>query len=235
MAVTLVLCLLVSLCFTQASPAAAPMQPFTIQYEVRHNSMLLAKMERTLRRGDNGTYIYESKSIPAGILSAILNDHIVEQSIWEYVNDRPRPLKYQYHHTGRKDERHVVLDFDWDKGSVTNTVNDDPWNMKVPVDAQDKLLYQYTMMLDMQDGEMELGYNVADGGEMKVYQFEIVGREELRTPVGRLKTIKLQRIHGDRKTVVWSAIDLGYLPVRLEQHRNRRMVAVTVSAIDGIR
>lgn len=197
--------------------------------------MLLAKMERTMRPGDNGTFIFESKSQPAGILSAMLSDHIVEQSVWEYVNDRPRPLKYQYHHTGRKDERHVVLDFDWDRGLVTNTVNDNPWNMKVPIDAQDKLLYQYTMMLDLQDGEIDIGYNVADGGEMKVYQYEVAGREELKTPVGRLKTIKLQRIHGDRKTVVWCAIDLGYLPVRLEQHRNRRMVAVSVSAIDGIR
>jgi hypothetical protein len=230
-AALIVLCVPFTPCFGQA----APFQPFTIHYEVRHNTMLLARMERTLRRGDNGTFVYESKSTPAGILSAMFRDHIIERSVWELVEDRPRPLRYQYHHTGRKDERHVVLDFDWDKGSVTNTINEDPWNMKIPADTQDKLLYQYTMMLDMREGEKGLEYNVADGGELKVYQFDVVGREELRTPVGRLKTVKLQRIHGERKTVVWCAVDLGYLPVRLEQHRDRRMVAVTVSAIDGIR
>ncbi len=215
-----------------AVEAAAPLEPFTVRYEVRHNSMLLARMERSLRRGANGTWVLESVSKPAGFLSTVLRDHIVERSIWEYVAERPRPLKYEYHHTGRKDERHVVLDFDWDRGSVTNTVNNDPWQMKIPDDAQDKLLYQYTMMLDMQDGGIGREYHVADGGELKIYRYEVVGREELRTPVGRLKTIKLERMHGDRRTVIWCAIDLGYLPVRLEQHRDRRMVAVTVSAIE---
>lgn len=215
-----------------AVEAAAPLEPFTIRYEVRHNSMLLARMERSLRRGDNGLFILESVSKPAGFLSTMLRDHIVERSHWEYVEDRPRPLKYEYHHTGRKDERHVVLYFDWDRGLVTNTVNNDPWQMKIPDDAQDKLLYQYTMMLDMQDGSIGREYHVADGGELKVYRYEVVGREELRTPLGRLKTVKLERRHGDRRTVIWCAIDLGYLPVRLEQHRDRRMVAVTVSAFE---
>lgn len=217
------------------TPAAEPTAPFTVRYEVRHNSMLLARMERTLRNGDNGTHVLESVSTPAGILSAIFRDRIVERSEWEYVDERPRPIKYQYHHTGRKDERHVVLDFDWDKGSVTNIVNDDPWNMKIPADAQDKLLYQYTMMLDMRDGDMSLKYNVADGGELKVYEYEVVGREEVRTPLGRLQTVKLQRFHGDRRTLVWCAVDLGYMPVRLEQYRDRRMVTVTVTAIDEAR
>ncbi len=227
------LCLLLAVIAQRPATGAAPPEPFTIAYEVRHNSMLLAKMVRTLRHGDNGTYVFESTSTPAGILSALLRDHIVERSEWEYVDGRPRPFRYQYHHTGRRTERHVVLDFNWDKGSVTNTVNDDPWQMKIPDETQDKLLYQYTMMLDMRDGEPGLEYHVADGGELKLYQYDIVGHEDLRTPIGHLKTIKLQRIHGDRKTVVWCAIDLGYTPVRLEQHRDRRMVAVTVSAYDA--
>ncbi len=225
-------CLVILPAWSPAVPAAAAPEPFTIRYEVRHNSMLLARMERSLRRGDDGSWILESVSRPAGFLSTMLRDHIVERSIWEYVEERPRPLKYEYHHTGRKDERHVVLDFDWDRGSVTNTVNNDPWQMKIPNDTQDKLLYQYTMMLDMQDGGIGREYHVADGGELKLYRYEVVGREELRTPVGRLKTIKLERMHGDRRTVIWCAIDLRYLPVRLEQHRGHRMVAVTVSAIE---
>ena len=210
---------------------APPPQPFAVAYELRHNSMLLARMERTLRPGENGTYVYESRSTPAGLFSAIRRDRVVESSVWDFVGERPRPLHYEYHHTGRGADRHVELDFDWHTGTVVNTINDLPWSMRVPDSVQDKLLYQYTMMRDLQNGESELAYEVADGGELKTYRFDLLGRETLKTPLGRLETVKLQRVSGDRRTVIWCAPQYGYMPVRVEQHRDRNVVTLTVSAI----
>lgn len=208
-----------------------PLQAFSVDYELRHNSVLLARMERTLRPGEDGTYVYESRSTPAGLLSAVLRDQVVESSVWEFAGERPRPLHYEYHHTGRGEGRHVELDFNWRNGTVVNTVNDLPWSMSVPGSAQDKLLYQYTMMRDLQNGASELEYEVADGGELKTYRFERLGTETLKTPLGRLETVKLQRISGDRRTVIWCAPRYGYMPVRVEQHRDRKVVTLTVSAI----
>lgn len=213
--------------------ASGAPQPFTVHYEVRHNSILLARMVRSLRPAADGTFVFESRSTPAGLLSTMRRDLIEERTLWEVVDERPRPIQYQYHHTGRRDERHVVLDFDWTRGLVTNTVNNKPWQMRIPADTQDKLLYQYTMMLDLQAGRQELAYPVADGGELKTYRFEEARREELKTALGRLQTVKLQRFHGDRRIVIWVAPDLGYLPVRIEQHRDRRMVAVTITRIEN--
>lgn len=217
------------------SQAMEPLQPFTISYDVRHNSMLLARMERRLRADGDGGFILEAESRPAGMLSAIRRDHVVERSEWLFIDDRPRPVRYEYHHSGRRDERHVVLKFDWDKGSVINIINDDPWRMDIPDDALDKLLYQYTMMLDLQQGARVLDYRIADGGELKTYRFEPVGEEVLDTAIGKLRTLKLQRNHGDRKTFIWCAIDRGYLPVRFEQHRDRRMVTVTITRVSQAR
>lgn len=211
--------------------AETPPQPFSVDYELRHNSLLLARMQRTLRAGEDGTYVYESRSTPAGFLSAILRDRVVETSVWRLDGGRPQPLQYEYHHTGGKEERHVELDFDWNHKVVVNTVNEQPWSMKIPAATQDKLLYQYTMMRDLPEGAKTLEYEVADGGELKTYRFELLGRETIKTALGHLETVKLQRISGKRRTVIWCAPQHGYMPVRVEQHRDRKVLTLTVSAI----
>lgn len=213
--------------------AAGQVTPFTARYDFSHNSFLLAKMERTLRK-EGETYVFESKSETAGILSAFLDDRIRESSEWILFDGKPRPLSYQYHHTGREDERHVELDFDWGKGVVTNTVNKDPWQMEVPEGTQDKLLYQYTLMRDLQDGKKDLEYEVADGGHLKTYEFRHLGEENMETPLGELTAVKLQRTHGSRRTVIWCAAALDYLPVRIEQHKDGKTLRMVIRGVEGI-
>jgi hypothetical protein len=216
--------------FTATQAAPAP-EPFVASYELRHNGLLLAKLERSLRPAGTGTYIFESKAAPAGILAAIMRDRITETSVWEFDHDRPRPLKYEYHHTGRGEGRHVVLDFNWQKGTVINSVNNSPWTMKVPDNVQDKLLYQYTMMLDVADSDALLEYQIADGGELKIYRFERLGEEEIDTALGRLRTVKLQRADDRAHTTVWCAPDYGFMPVRLEQRKGGRTMVMMVRKI----
>lgn len=225
------LALLLFALWLPAAIAAPPLQAFTASYEFRHNGLLLAKMDRKLRPGENGTYILESKAAPAGILSALIRDRVVESSVWEYANNRPRPIKYQYHHTGRGEDRHVILDFNWQKGTVINSINNSPWTMKVPQAVQDKLLYQYSLMMDMATPGAPLEYPVADGGGLKDYRFERLGEESLETPLGRLKTVKLRRIGDKRNTTLWCAPAYGFLPVRIEQRKDGRVLVMIASKI----
>lgn len=227
----LLLAALLPLSLSASAQAETMPRPFTVDYELRHSSLLLARVQRTLRAGENGSYIYESRSTAAGFLSAIRRDRVIETSVWRLDGERPQPLQYEYHHTGSGEERHVELDFDWHDKIVINTINEQPWSMKVPSGTQDKLLYQYTMMRDLQQGEKTLEYEVADGGELKTYRFEMLGRETIKTALGRMETVKLQRISGKRRTVIWAAPQHGYMPVRVEQHRDRQVLTLTVSAI----
>lgn len=234
-------CLLLLTAFMASAHAETPADPppassgppkaFQVSYELRHNSMLLARMERRLRAGEDGTWIYESQSSPAGLIAAVRRDRITESSVWHDVDGRPRPLHYEYHHTGRGANRHVGLAFDWRKGTVVNTVNGAPWSMAIPDLTLDKLLYQYALMRDLQNGAQELRYLVADGGGLKTYRFERLGNETVKTPLGHLETVKLQRVEGGHKTIIWCAPRYGYMPVRVEQHRDRKVATLTISAI----
>lgn len=212
-------------------PAPGTPQKFHVSYELRHNSMLMARMERSLQPGEDGTWIYESRSSPAGLIAAVRSDRIVESSVWRTADGRPQPLRYQYHHTGRRENRHVELTFDWNKGTVMHTINGSPWSMSIPAATLDKLLYQYTLMLDLQNGAQELRYQVADGGGLKTYRFERLGNETVKTPLGRIETVKLQRVEGGYRTTIWCAPRYGYMPVRVEQQRDRKVATLTISAI----
>ncbi|MGE0372432.1 MAG: DUF3108 domain-containing protein [Gammaproteobacteria bacterium] len=232
----LLLTLLLCLVLPPPAPAAdLPVRTFTARYDFTANRLLVARMERSLRAEGDGRYVFESKSEAAGMLSVLFSDNIGESSLWDLADGRLRPLKYQYHHTGRKQaERHAVLDFDWKKGVVTNRINNDPWTMKVPTGALDKLLYQYALMRDLQAGRKTLSYDIADGGELKTYVFARMGSESIATPLGRLQAEKLQRIHGSRRTVIWCAAALDYLPVRIEQHKDGKVLTMELREVEGI-
>lgn len=208
-----------------------PPSEFTVTYELRHSSVLLARMERSLRPDTDGAWIYESRSSPAGLLGLVRRDRITERSLWRPVDGRPQPLRYEYHHTGRGNERHVTLDFDWADNSVINELNGHAWRMTLPGPVQDKLLYQYTLSRDLRDDVDELRYEVADGGGLKVYHFERTGTETLHTRLGPLETVKLRRIDSDDRTTIWCAPALDYMPVRVEQYRDRRMLTLTISEL----
>ena len=220
--------------------ADAPVREFTAYYKAdyhyRAGMLLSAKMERRLARNADGSYTFTSSMEATGLLALVLSDNIEESSVWTLTDGRPRPLRYQYSHTGRKqgDERNAVLTFDWKKGVVTNRINNDPWTMKVPTGAQDKLLYQYTLMRDLQAGRKTFSYEIADGGELKNFRFERVGTETITTPLGKLETVKLQRLHGSRRDLIWCASALDYMPVRIEQHKDGRVVTMEITGLEGM-
>src|SRR3569623_1489452 len=111
----------------------------------------------------------------------------------------------------------VLLVVDCVRCVVTNVSDGDPWRMEIPPDVHDMLGYLLAIMLDLQRGRKELQYSIADGGKLKTYAFQILGEEQVESPFGRLKTVKLRRTEDKRDTTVWCAPALHYLPVRLEQ------------------
>jgi hypothetical protein len=140
--------------------------------------------------------------------------------VWRWSGSQIKPQTYLYHHFGGKKQRRVELTFNWETGIVTNTVDNDPWSMAVPDDALDKLIYQFSIMLDLQNNPGELIYPVADGGHLKIYHFEIVGEETVQTPMGTYKAVKINRIGGKRPTTIWCAKELDYMAVRIEQEED---------------
>ena len=217
-----------------AGTAAAGSLPerFTATYVVKKGFMDIGEVRRTLTPGPNGRYVFESVTSTTGMASWVAKGSIVERSTWVLKNSAIQPLEYLYQRTFGKGKQ-VKLDFDWDKNTVTNNVNKDPWVMPLEPGTLDKLIYQLALMRDMAPGKRDYTYKVADGGKTKIYQAVVLGEEETETPAGKFHTVKITRVGDKRGTTLWCAPKLNYLPVRIEQTDDDDFVAV-LKSVDGI-
>jgi|SRR5690554_3254370 len=149
-----------------------------------------------------------------------------------------QPELYTYDRSGLGRNRTARVTFDWDKRKVVNDINDNPWKMDVPVGTQDKVSFQVQLQRDLIAGKTEdLVYTIADGGETKQYQFDIVGTEQLKTPLGKVDTVKIKRSRkdSDRITYAWMAPKFGYLLVRMQQEKGKDVYTISINEaeVDG--
>jgi len=210
----------IALLGTFGSSHAVPLpEQFSATYGLTKAGITIGETKRVLSR-KNGQYLFESITRPTGVAKLFTNGLVVERSHWQFFQGHPRPVQYTFFNSGSKKKRNVQVDFDWEKNQVTNTVNNDPWTMPLEHGATDKLLYQLRLMQDLPTAATSLRYPVADGGKLKYFVIEILGKERIKTPLGKFETLRLRYIKGKRQTTMWCATELGYLPVRIEQRKN---------------
>lgn len=163
----------------------------------------------------------------------------IEETSVLRVNDEGQviPLHYSYKRRGLGRNRDAELTFDWDKQLVTNNVQNTSWKMDIIQDVQDKLSYQLQLQRDVAQGKKTFAYQIADGGRLKEYAFEVVGEEVLKTPMGEVNTIKVKRSrdNDERTTFVWLAPDWDFLLVSMEQEEKGKTYNINLrkAVIDG--
>ena len=207
---------------------------FDVVYNVYRGGLKVAKMKRTLSKGTDGNILY-SETKTTGIVSLFRKDKIIEKSVWKDIDGKIMPEFYEYLRSGSKRSRNVTVKFDWDNNQITNSVDGSSWKMPAVDGILDKLLYQYSIMVDLQQGKTNLKYIIADGGKEKVYTFESIGEEIIDTPLGKLNTIKLirRRQDSDRQSLFWSAPQMNYLPVKLEITDEGDKTVVIIDTFSG--
>ena len=201
-----------------ASAAAGPPAPFTAHYTVHANGLKIGEMDRTLSRDDGGRYTLETRMYTTGLVALFRDEHLLERSVWLPNNGEVRPLAYLYQQNGSRD-RVERVDFDWQRGVATARYKGRQFRLPLKPGVYDKLAYQVALREDLAAGRTQFDYRVVDKDEIDDYRFRVVGEESLKTPLGTLATVKVERVgHGDkRKTVFWCAPNLGYALVQIVQ------------------
>jgi hypothetical protein len=207
---------------------------FKATYKLYYSGMEVGETERSISMTGNDEYIYRSESRTVGLAAVFRDDHIVEQSQWRVIERQIYPLDYSYVRTGKKD-REVMIHFDWDNNLITSRVKNKTRETPLESGVLDKLLYQYAIMRDLQNGHFPKSYMIADGGKsMQIYNFDRMGEEKVNTPLGDLNTIKVQNTkpNDTRKLVFWFAPELKYMPVKIEHTEEDG--SITTAVIQGV-
>lgn len=230
-----------SLIFLFPGPLLAEQPPaptlFEADYSIHMKGARVARMKRRFHQLDSGIYQYHSETRTTGLISIFRKDRIVETSNWQLQNQKLIPVEYYYSHSGGKKDRLVNISFDWENKRITNSIDGSSWKMPTSPNVMDKLLYQLALMYDLQAGRIPLHYTVADGGKTKTYNFEILGEELLETPLGEFQTLKLERHkpNSKRKSILWCATQLEYLPVKVENiEKDGRVSVALIRSLEGI-
>ncbi|GAB4351622.1 MAG: hypothetical protein Kow006_15670 [Gammaproteobacteria bacterium] len=211
----------VLLMFVHWPGSAADLSAFHALYQLTSGSLTVGEISVSLDLSEGGRYRYYSESKPTGLVGRLVGGRIEEESEGVLLQQSLRPERYRYQREGRK-KRTVQLKFDWAKQQVVNTINNDPWTMRIEPGTMDKLAVQLALMRDLKAGHNNLFYRVADGGRMKDYRFSIVERGTIETSLGSLDVVRVRRDRGrnGRYTDLWCAEKLDFLPALVVQYRD---------------
>lgn len=220
-----VLLVIFALSFSFVSRAAELPQSFSNEYTATAMGFKVT-VTHSLTPLDDGTYQmrFFARSWFASIdeTSRVRIDEEKQQVI---------PLHYKYQRRVFGRDRDAELTFDWNNKTVTNNVQNTTWKMDIAQHVQDKLSYQLQLQLDLLNNKKSLVYQIADGGRLKEYAFEIVGEEVLNTPLGKVGTVKVKRSreNDDRVTLAWLAKNWNFLLVRLQQEEDGDAYTINLS------
>lgn len=196
--------------------ARADVVPFTAVYDLSIGMLKLGEMRRELRLEGDGHYVFESRMQTSGLAALLHPDRVNETSRGRVIDGRYTPDHYAYDNSRKK--RRYELVFDRVAGRVRRGDGASDWSAPLGDALFDKLIYQAQLMQDMHGIGDSVSYGIADKDKLKTYLIRVQGREDIDTPHGRYTTVRLDRSTDDarRRTTVWCAQALGWLPVRVD-------------------
>lgn len=210
---------------------------FSASYKLYSNGLEIGEIDRNFSRSETNSnfYIYRSETRTTGLASLFNKDVIIEQSSMNYDQQKIRPVKYTYERSGGKKQRNIEVLFDWNNKIITNIVNETTMQFELEPDILDKLMYQYVIMQDIKNNKLPFTYPIVSGRKIKVYDFRILGEENIDTPLGIFNTVKIERVRKDseEKTYLWCAHKLDYLPVKVENIEEDDNTVAVIDAVSG--
>ena len=194
-----------------STPCEAAFTPYEAAYVTVYKNINL-EGSRSLRRQDDGRFILTNKAKKMG-------SSISEHSLFTWEDNAIQVDEYAMTRSILGIKRKYHNRYDWAKGivSVTGAVDIDLSLDNHPLDL---LSYQLALRCDLEQGKEQLSYPVVARDRIKHYEFKVSGKETLKTRLGELETLVVERLRkdSDRTTRIWLAPGLNYLLVKLEQY-----------------
>lgn len=203
-----------------ASPLMAEeLQPFTAEYRVYISKIPTPIKARLTLEALEEPDLYQ---IELKAKSLLLRNTEISQFYWNEC--QPKTNTYRHEFRGFGARRHHDMIFRWSPPSV-DTINeeDEHESYEIPEQTLDELTLLLKARCAFADGaEQYLAYT-AYGDDLKEHVLEIVDREEIKTPAGRLDTLVIRKQRAEsseRSTYFWIAPELDYMLVKAKHVEN---------------
>ena len=145
---------------------------------------------------------------------------IDEESLFRVTEDNDLiPCTYRYNRSLMGISRKESQVFDWESKTLNYKKGDKEKTLNIEPGVLDLITHKLQIRQDLKKGLQEFSYPVISRGKLKQYNYRVVQKEPLETPIGLLNTVKVERVreNSERQTIIWLASDWDYLIVKLEQ------------------
>lgn len=208
---------LVAACLFAGASAAQPPHKVSLTYDVSYNGIVAAEMTEVLEHDGRSFSLY-SEGRGKGIGTLFYRGAAKRWCRGEITGAGLRPLEYR---DQRGDNPTNVARFDWVRKTLTQEHDGKNETTPMVLPLQDRLsfLYNYAFQSppDLKPGK-EIRITVTDGKGLTQFQYDVGGKELLKTPAGDLEAVHLVKRRenaDDRGTEIWFASGRDYLPVRI--------------------
>jgi hypothetical protein len=209
---------------------AAPPQRVQLEFAVSSGSMDLGEGHDVLEH-DGKTYTVVSELRTVGLAAILYKLDIRRQSRGLVTKDGLRPLHFEEDRT-RKPKR--AADFDWEAKTIKLTDGDKVETLPLPENTFDQTSFTYAFAFKASLNDMPPVY-LTDGRKLSDYKYKVLGREKLKTPIGELEALHIQKVQDPddkRGFEVWLSVEHHNLPVRIRYvEKNGQVVDSTITRV----
>jgi hypothetical protein len=201
----------------QAQAQLPLLKSYRADYVVKYDGFPIGKSTTTLAV-NNHRYqlcIFNVTTVP------FLRGSVRECSNGNLLSNQIQPILYSYEYKHNQKYNLVKIQFDWQNHVAVIQTEGTQWKTNIPDNTQDKLSYQLALRLALNQ-QTHFCFPVADGGKIKIYEFDAVAKEQITTPLQQFDTIKLVRSPtvGKDNVAIWFAPALNNIAVRVEQNKH---------------
>jgi hypothetical protein len=184
----------------------------TLEYELKKGEMQIAHTKETITQ-DGRAFKISSEAKAVGALALFNKGGIKRSSEGEITAQglRPREFKDQ-----RNDKSPNVATFDW-RAKIIYLKHDDKVEQEsLNSNTLDQLSFSYSFAFGPAK-DKELKFAMTDGKRISQYQYNLVGKENVVTPMGDLEALHYsrQRQENERGAEIWFSTQHHLLPIKI--------------------
>jgi hypothetical protein len=160
-------------------------------------------------------YSLKSDQRSSGLNSLRNNDRIILSSHGKIGDYGLQPDTFEEEDIDESGKQSMQAIFDWAEKKLRFS---DGNETALPENAQDVLSFMYQLSQIALTGEY-FPMPISDGSQLQQVQIEIGIKEDLSTPMGKIRALHLRKIHSDREAYfeIWLGLEYRLLPVKFRQ------------------
>ncbi len=216
---------------TRAQTMPTTPQPYSAEYQLGNGALDIGRTSMQLEKLDDH-WRFASQTRATGVMKLLMEGEVHERSDFTLTTEGIRLLNYAFRDEN-KSRRDTSASTDWAAGTLAFSYRGRRGTLPLEdiESLHDRLSSGIAVMLALIDERLREGgealrLEVFDGNEIKPMRFAVTGREHIDTPQGEVEALRVERLRGEgrRRTLTWYAPSLDYVPVRIEQHKDDKLV-----------